>query len=131
MAQTAGEHLQELLAAIESLPGTFDEPPLLDIRSDTRALLIAHRRSPDDVLLAVGVLADSSQDTVEWLSYRLHLMDRQERCIVRFDNTAHHGELATVPHHRHEGPDEHVMESEKPTIHTVLGEIRRYLVAGR
>ena len=43
------------------------------------------------------------------------------------DNTEHHPQIATYPHHKHEGSEENVIPSFAPTLAAVLAEIERMI----
>jgi hypothetical protein len=52
-------------------------------------------------------------------------MDANHGLIFRYDNTGHHKKLnlATYPHHKHEGTEDRVLSSAAPTLAEVLLEI--------
>ena len=57
--------------------------------------------------------------------YSFHWQDRQEHCIVRWDNVPHHVTVASFPHHKHLGNAEQVAESAPMQLETVLEYIRQ------
>lgn len=63
--------------------------------------------------------------TEERLTYAYQYMDANNGLIFRYDNTGHHKKLnlATYPHHKHEGAEDHVVFSPAPTLAEVLLEI--------
>jgi len=83
----------------------------------------------DGSRLAVSLYVDTSGPVPVWLRYRIHYMDAGDRCIFRYDNSAHHASLSTFPHHKHEGWDEGVVESGPIELIDVLEEIREHVGA--
>ncbi len=57
--------------------------------------------------------------------YRYHFMDKDKNLIFRYDNAAHHKEIATFPHHKH--TPNGVEESNEPTIETIMKEIEEII----
>lgn len=67
------------------------------------------------VLLTNGDLVEMTervlevQGTIEVSKYRHHWQDRTGRLIKRWDNAPHYREIATFPHHLHDGAADHVV----------------------
>lgn len=61
----------------------------------------------------------------ERLMYSYHFMDVASQLIFRYDNAEHHQQLnlSTFPHHKHDGREENIVESNAPTLAKVLEEI--------
>lgn len=61
----------------------------------------------------------------ERLMYAYQYMDAHSRMVFRYDNTGHHKRLnlATYPEHKHEGREDHVVQSAAPDLSGVLQEI--------
>ncbi|MCG3120493.1 MAG: hypothetical protein ALAOOOJD_03225 [bacterium] len=57
--------------------------------------------------------------------YSYHWQDTQNQVIIRWDNAPHHPNLASFPHHRHEGGVVH--ENPRVAINEVLAEIESRL----
>ncbi|MBC8184911.1 hypothetical protein H8E88_27785 [candidate division KSB1 bacterium] len=59
------------------------------------------------------------------LLYVYHYVDSSKKLIFRYDNTGHHKKLnlATFPHHKHEGSENKIISSTAPTLRGVLNEI--------
>ncbi|OLS20877.1 MAG: hypothetical protein HeimC2_35510 [Candidatus Heimdallarchaeota archaeon LC_2] len=51
-------------------------------------------------------------------SYSYHLQNQQNELIQRWDNSPHHSELETFPHHTHLGND--ILGSKEITLEDVL-----------
>lgn len=62
---------------------------------------------------------------IERLMYSFHYMNSSSELIFRYDDADHHHELnlSTHPHHKHDGSEERVVESNAPTLTDVLTEI--------
>jgi len=43
--------------------------------------------------------------------------------VFRYDDTPHHPEVSTFPHHKHEQAEQNAFAAEPPTLATVLDEI--------
>ena len=52
--------------------------------------------------------------------YRIHWQDAGGRLIKRWDNAPHHPEVATHPHHVHDGSEENVEPSEPISVEKLL-----------
>lgn len=67
------------------------------------------------VLLTNGDLVEMTervlevQGSIEVSKYRHHWQDRMGRLIKRWDNAPHYHEIATFPHHLHDGAEDHVV----------------------
>ncbi len=64
---------------------------------------------------------------VQRITYAYQYMTDDRRLIFRYDNTEHHPQIATYPHHKHEGSEENVIPSFAPTLAAVLAEIERMI----
>jgi hypothetical protein len=53
--------------------------------------------------------------------YSFNLSDSKSKLIYRYDNTPHHKEIPTFPHHKH--PDTQVKLSEEVGLEEVISEI--------
>ena len=61
--------------------------------------------------------------------YSYQYMSSDNNLIFPYDNTEHHRKLnlATFPHHKHDGSEENVVQSDAPFLAEVLEEIRKIL----
>ncbi len=55
------------------------------------------------------------------LKYRFHLMDKEGNIVFRYDNTPHHKDVSSFPHHKHLPIN--VVESDEIGIMDILDEI--------
>ena len=67
------------------------------------------------------------QKIVPRLMYVYHYQRADGTIIFRYDNTRHFSTLATFPHHKHDGDEEHVVAHVAPTLADVLLEIEALL----
>jgi len=58
------------------------------------------------------------------VKYRYQYMDASQTMIFRYDNAPHHRQVATFPHHKHDG--EIIRDSHEPSLADVLLEIAGY-----
>ena len=67
--------------------------------------------------------------TIDRLMYTYHYADSSKNLIFRYDNTGHHKDLnlATYPHHKHDGSEDNVVASPAPDLAAVLEEIEASL----
>lgn len=55
--------------------------------------------------------------------YSYHYQDTEDALIFRYDDTPHHSDLSSYPHHKHEGEETNVVEAAPPDLYEVLAEI--------
>ena len=83
----------------------------------------------DGSALSVRVLLDGLGDFVDWTFYSFNYMRDNGDCVFRYDNSSHYPNLPTFPHHKHEGADESVSASDRPSIRQIRNEIADHLNA--
>lgn len=71
----------------------------------------------------------SVEESIDRLTYAYQYMNAAQELIFRYDNTGHHRklDLATYPHHKHDGSESHVVESSGPKLEQTLQEIERLI----
>ncbi len=57
------------------------------------------------------------------LLYVYQFMDADGMMLFRYDNSGHHRDISTFPHHKHVGSDKAIETSCAPKLDTVLDEI--------
>ena len=57
--------------------------------------------------------------------YRYHFMDDKNKLVFRYDNSKHHNQIKTFPHHKH--IENKVLESYEPSFFDILSEIKSIL----
>ena len=121
-------YLLEVRQAVSSLPGTQVERYREQLLSVTRANLRIRLRLTDQSLLEISEALVMREGTLTWLSYRYHWQDVDARLILRYDDTPHHPEVDTFPHHQHVGGM--IMASQRPFLPHLLTEIQHRLLPG-
>ncbi|MDQ1336836.1 MAG: hypothetical protein QG552_3786 [Thermodesulfobacteriota bacterium] len=71
------------------------------------------------------VLYITELHTRDWQKYSYHCQRSDGEVMVRWDNKPHWKEMATFPHHKHEGSQ--VVPSHRVTIVDVLEEVEKRL----
>lgn len=87
--------------------------------SDVKAFIKGEITFSDGSILDFAEVKDVTLEVKP--KYRYHYMDKDKNLIFRYDNAAHHKEIATFPHHKH--TPKGVEESNEPTIKTIMKEI--------
>jgi uncharacterized protein DUF6516 len=121
-------YLLEVRQAVRNLPGAQVERYQEQHLSVTRANLRIRLRLTDHSLLEISEALVLREETLTWLSYRYHWQDADAHLIFRYDDTPHHPEVDTFPHHQHVAGM--VMASQRPSLPHLLTEIQRRLLPG-
>lgn len=126
----AGEierYLEHLAKLPQQAGGTFVGGPTIELDwGDNVGILTASLAFGDGSRLEVDVVSKGPSQYPEWISHRLHYMDSDRRCIFRYDSAPHHAGV-NFPSHKHEGPDERLLDVPTPTIRDIVREIRNRL----
>ncbi len=67
-------------------------------------------------------LVDVKADVLR-LMYSYHYQAPDDTLIFRYDDTPHHLQLTTFPHHKHDGNEKQIVAALPPTLRLVLDEI--------
>lgn len=59
-------------------------------------------------------------------NYSYHWQDKNQNLIMRWDNSPHHKDILTFPHHKHQ--DEDIFASQEITIEEILRFIEKKIV---
>ena len=121
-------YLLEVRQAVSSVLGAQVERYREQLLSPTRANLRIRLRLTDHSLLEISEALVMQEEILIWLSYRYHWQDADAHLILRYDDTPHHPEVSTFPHHQHLG--EMVMALQRPSLSHVLREVQRRLLPG-
>lgn len=116
------EYLQSILASIDACPYVHSFDIALDKRGPDLGLIRADLHFADGSLLHFRELVDVEQSPAR-LMYSYHYQKGDASLVFRYDDTRHHPELPTFPHHKHEGPEERAVSSGPPDLASVLLEI--------
>ena len=101
----------------------------LERRGIDTLMLTATIEYADESALSVRVLLDGLGDFVDWTFYSFNYMRDNGDCVFRYDNSSHYPSLHNFPHHKHEGADESVSASDRPSIRQIRNEIAECLSA--
>ena len=80
----------------------------------------------DSSILEIALFAIESGGTLFLDKYRLHYMNSAGQMLFRYDNSPHHPEIDSHPHHKH--PPDKIGPSNIPSINDVLKEISAIIV---
>ena len=72
-------------------------------------------------------LINIKRDKVIHLKYRFHLMNVNDEMVFRCDNSPHHPEIATYPHHKHVKGEKVPRRSKEVGLKDVLLEIEEMI----
>ena len=72
-------------------------------------------------------LVNIKRDKVIHLKYRFHLMNVNDEMVFRYDNSPHHPEIATYPHHKHVKGEKVPRRSKEVGLKDVLLEIEEMI----
>ena len=72
-------------------------------------------------------LVNIKSDKMIRLKYRFHLMTVNDEMVFRYDNSPHHPEISTYPHHKHVKGEEVPRRSKEVGLKDVLLEIEEMI----
>jgi len=113
-------YLNQVEQAVLQCSNAYVERYEEEILTSNRANLRIRLRFNQTHLLEINEAIVITDSQLEFLDYRYHFQDEQNRLIFRYDSTPHFPNLPKFPHHKHL-PDV-VIASEKPEIAQVLQE---------
>lgn len=85
-------------------------------------------RFSDGSVLHIREYVDTEGE-IERLMYTYHYQDDNGNLVFRYDNSGHHRELPTYPHHKHIGERGEVHPAQPASLEMILEEISRRLSA--
>ena len=88
--------------------------------------LKGHLTFIDSSVLELAIFAIESENTLLIDKYRLQYMNIAGQMLFRYDNSPHHPEIGSHPHHKHT-PDS-LRSSNMPSLKDVLNEISAFIV---
>ena len=113
-----------ILASVDA--GAIDSLYFKD-EGDDEFSLVASIGYNDGSRLEINLTVDCSQDYPSWHAYSFHYMTANNATIFRYDNSRHHLDFQTAPHHKHTGADEQVSAHPRPSVKAIRAEIAAYL----
>lgn len=110
---------------------------LLTAGSEALERLVIRDEGENGVRLLAAIKFQASQLDVRILirvsdgrplieEYSFHYMT-DNNTIFRYDNSRHHLDFQTAPHHKHTGADEQVTAHPQPSVRAIRAEIAAYL----
>ncbi len=111
---------------------------LLTAGSEALDRLVIRDEGENGVRLIAAIKFQDSQLDVRMLirvsderplieEYSFHYMTDNNATIFRYDNSRHHLDFHTAPHHKHTGADEQVIAHPQPSVSAIRAEIAAYL----
>ncbi|MCL1475001.1 toxin TumE [Argonema antarcticum] len=114
------DYLDRVEQAIQQCSNVDVERYEEEILTPNRANLKIRLRFNQTHLLEINEAIVVADNQLEFLDYRYHFQDEQNRLIFRYDSTPHFPNLPNFPHHKHLPND--VIAALKPEITQVLQE---------
>jgi len=90
------------------------------------AYLKGHVTIIDSSILEIAIFAIESRGSLSIDKYRLHYMNKVGQMLFRYDNSQHHREIDTYPHHKH--TRDKIVPSKMPSLKDILNEISAIIV---
>jgi hypothetical protein len=116
--------LQALFDTVANAPEVATSDVALDKRGPQAGLIRGDITFVDGALLHFRELVDLESNPSR-LMYSYHYQRADTSLVFRYDDTPHHPEISTFPHHKHERTESNALAAEAPTLATVLDEIGR------
>jgi hypothetical protein len=116
------DYVQALLNAVADSPIVSASNIQLDKRTNRSGLIRGDLFLGDGSRLYFRELVNI-EDLVVRLMYSYHYQDASGHLIFRYDDTPHHTEIDTFPHHKHIEQEENVVACAPPILVGVLEEI--------
>jgi hypothetical protein len=113
--------VRQLMQRVPDASAERYEEQLLSVR---RGNLRIRLRFSNHALLEISETIVIIAEEPRWLSYRYHYQDPAVGLVFRYDNTPHHPEVPTHPHHKH--ARDYVLASSRPSIEQVLHEAQAF-----
>jgi len=127
LLEILSNYLTNVETALQSLKNCHFEKYEEEILTSNRANLRVRVRFSTGQLLELNEAVTVDSGNLEHLSYRYHLQDKDNKLLIRYDNTPHFQNLKTFPHHKH--LPNGVTAAEKPPITEFIQEIKKYFSA--
>ncbi|HOU15672.1 MAG TPA: DUF6516 family protein [Anaerolineae bacterium] len=116
-------YVQTLSNAISASPITSTFNVTLDKRTPQVGLIRGEVHFVDGSRLYFRELVEAQANTTVCRMYSYHYQNANTALIFRYDDTPHHPNLRTFPHHKHDSHESNVIAVMPPTLIDVLREI--------
>jgi len=120
-------YFRALLEAIAASPVAWAPDVTLDQRGPRVGLIRGEVYFSDGSLLHFRELVELRTSALR-VMYSYHYQRAEGTLVFRYDDTAHHPELATFPQHKHIGDEATVVAATAPDLSAVLAEIAALLL---
>lgn len=115
-------YFQSLLDIVAASPIVRASNVTLDKRTLRAGLIRGDVYFADGSRLHFRELVEIQTDVVRRM-YSYHYQGAGTALIFRYDDTPHHPDMSTFPHHKHAGSEANVVVATPPDLPTVLREI--------
>jgi len=115
-------YLQSLLGIVAASPVVRASDVTLDQRAPRAGLIRGDLYFADGSRLHFRELVEVQAQVVRRM-YSYHYQAADTTLIFRYDDTPHHPDLSTFPHHKHDGSEGNVVAVTPPDLPGVLREI--------
>jgi len=115
-------YLEDIESAVCKLSDVYVEQYEEEYLTPDRVNLRIRIRFAKGYLLELNEATFVEHGNIKHLGYRYHFQDEKNELIFRYDNTPHYPDLKSFPHHKHSSRE--VIAAEKPSIPTVLEEVK-------
>lgn len=119
--ESLSDYLEQVEQAVQHSVNVYVERYEEEILTPTRVNLRIRLRFNPGHLLEVNEAIVVTDSQLNFLDYRYHFQDEENRLVFRYDSTPHFPDLPNFPYHKHL-PDR-VISSPKPHLLQVLQEI--------
>ena len=107
-------------------PSIRDTVITFDRRGDSIGFIRGEVYFDDGHVLHLREYVDVEGGTQKYL-YVYHLMNASGAQVFRYDNSGHHNEISSFPHHRHAAEDASISACGEPDLGAILDEIEDHL----
>ena len=115
-------YLEDIESAVCKLSDVYVEQYEEEYLTPDRVNLRIRIRFAKGYLLELNEATLVERGNIKHLGYRYHFQDEKNELIFRYDNTPHYPNLKSFPHHKHSSRE--VIAAEKPSIPTILEEVK-------
>lgn len=116
----ASDYLAHIKALIVLNPKVVNWTVVREEVQGDRGLLRYRLTLKDGSLLELFEFFAIASAEVQVTKYRFHWQSADGQLRKRWDNAAHHQEIATYPHHVHDGTEDNVLSCEAMNVEKVL-----------
>jgi len=116
------DYFKSLLDLLTPLPSVENPQVIFEKRADMVGFIRGEITFTDGSMLHFRELVDLRQP-MRTIMYAYHYQNSEGALIFRYDNTAHHMNVTTFPHHKHTADGNIASVHDMPKLEGVLREI--------